>query len=134
VIEFDLPGFAKHVATSMSVNVDEAEKFALKLAAALVAHEAKRVIGTYDPEYKWPQLQPETQAERAHLGFPPNEPLLRTGGTSRFDKLRDHGARPRGLGWRERQLGTSTIPPRPFLSGAAAHEEKDGRSSAPPLK
>ena len=54
-----------------------AEEFALKLAAAMVTAEGKRVLGTY--EYKWPQLQADTQAERVRLGFSPNEPLLRSG-------------------------------------------------------
>ena len=41
-------------------HVDRAEEFALKLAGAMVTAEAKRVLGSYD--YRWPQLQPDTQA------------------------------------------------------------------------
>jgi hypothetical protein len=60
VIQFDdIPAFAAHVRT-MTANVDRAEEFALKLAGAMVTAEAKRVLGSYD--YRWPQLQPDTQA------------------------------------------------------------------------
>lgn len=41
------------------------------------ATEAKRVIGTY--EYGWPQLAERTQETRAYIGYPENEPLLRSG-------------------------------------------------------
>ena len=86
--------------------------------------EAKKVIGTY--LYGWPQLAPSTQADRVHHGYAANEPLLRTG------EMRDSiehktTIEPYGsagvLGsyslialWQE--MGTSRIPPRPFLGGA----------------
>jgi hypothetical protein len=38
---------------------------------------AKAAIGTYT--YGWKQLAESTQTERASLGYPPNEPLLREG-------------------------------------------------------
>jgi hypothetical protein len=39
--------------------------------------EAKAAIGTYT--FGWKQLAASTQTERAKLGYPPNDPLLREG-------------------------------------------------------
>jgi hypothetical protein len=39
--------------------------------------EAKAAIGTYT--FGWKQLAASTQAQRAALGYPPNQPLLREG-------------------------------------------------------
>ena len=88
----------------------------------VVEEAAKTVIGTY--EYGWPQLAASTQADRTAKGYPPNEPLLRTG------QMRDSIAHLSALSvagadglvysddiialWQE--LGTSRgIPPRSFL-------------------
>lgn len=87
-----------------------------------VETEAKTVIGTYD--FGWQQLAASTQADRAAQGYPPNEPLLRSG------EMRDSiisASAPTGVGaeglvyssdikavWQE--MGTSKgIPPRSFL-------------------
>lgn len=87
----------------------------------IIEEEARRVIGTYD--YGWPQLKPATQAQRVRLGFPANEPLLRTG------ELRDSisHAVEGDVGYVfstsriavYQELGTAHIPPRSFLRGAA---------------
>jgi hypothetical protein len=74
---FTLETFARFVAMEMTDNVGEARKLALAAATGMVLKEAKRVIGTYD--YNWPQLAPATQEDRAHKGYPANEPLLRDG-------------------------------------------------------
>jgi phage gpG-like protein len=91
-------------------------------AARIVEQEAKRLIGTYDAQPQWPQLTTATQEDRAKHGFAANEPLLRTG------ELRDsieHNSSPTvaHIGsnnmkavWHE--IGTRTVPPRPFLSTA----------------
>jgi hypothetical protein len=124
-----LADFAKHL-TGIIAYADHAEHHALEHAARIVETEAKRVIGTYD--YGWPPLAPATQADRARKGFSADEPLLRTG------EMRDsiqHTVYRRGAGfgaheaevgsnndkavWQE--LGTSTIPARSFLAGAAVH-------------
>lgn len=93
---------------------------ALERCGKLVTREVYRVIGSYD--YGWPQLAESTQNQRESLGFEPNEPLLRTG------RMRDtiwfkvqHNEVTIGTDdqiaiWQE--LGTSRIPPRPFLEGA----------------
>jgi phage gpG-like protein len=102
------------------------EHAALETIGKLVQHEAQRVIGTYD--YGWPQLAEATQADRVRKGFPANEPLLRTGEMERSIEHKVEG-RTVHIGsdndkalWHE--LGTRTIPPRPFLSGAMAQKEK----------
>lgn len=99
----------------------------LEKACVILETEAKRVIGTYD--YQWPQLAPSTQADRARKGFPPNEPLLRTG------ELRDSIGHTVGHGeaWVGsnskiavyQELGTRTIPPRSFLSGAVSAKQEE---------
>jgi hypothetical protein len=123
VREFSLTGFAG-LLTTMSVSMHVAHHVALEHAALIVETEAKRVLGTYD--YDWPQLAESTQDERGYLGFPDNEPLLRTG------ELRDSiehtvetkaahvGSNNDKAVWQE--LGTTTIPARSFLAGAAAHK------------
>jgi Bacteriophage HK97-gp10, putative tail-component len=126
--EFDLASFAAFVTEELVDNVERAREEALELGAKAIAGEAKRVIGTY--AYRWPQLAPATQADREHQGFPANEPLLRTG------EMRDSihytiikpgveaeiGSDSDIAVWQE--LGTATIPPRPFLSASAARLEK----------
>jgi HK97 gp10 family phage protein len=104
----------------LKLEVDHINHTALERAAKIVEKEAKDVLGTY--RYGWPQLAPSTQKEREKQGFAPNEPLLRTG------EMRDsiqhssdhHEAR---IGSNSdialyQELGTSKIPPRPFLQGA----------------
>jgi phage gpG-like protein len=101
---------------------DKATHAALEIAARIVEAEAKRLIGTHDAG--WPALKPETIARKA-TG---DSPLLETG------ELRDsiqHNSsptvahigtnNPKGV-WHE--LGTSRVPPRPFLSTALKNKEK----------
>jgi HK97 gp10 family phage protein len=117
---FTLAEFATYIG---ALNVDHAKNQALKIACQLVAGEARRVIGTYD--LGWPQLKESTQADRERKGYPPNEPLLRSG------ELRDsieytikEPGRLAEVGSNSdiavyQELGTSTIPARSFLAGAA---------------
>jgi hypothetical protein len=94
---------------------------AIAAACQMIADEAKRVIGSYD--YNWPQLAASTQDDRVHKGFPANEPLLRTGSmraSIQWNASGNTGA----VGSNSdiavyQELGTSRIPPRPFLMGAA---------------
>jgi hypothetical protein len=89
-------------------------------ACEMVCAEAKRVIGTYD--YGWPQLSPETLA---HKFF--NTPLLETGEMRASIEWNSSGneghvgSNNDKAVWQE--LGTSKIPPRSFLAGAAQHME-----------
>jgi len=96
---------------------------AMEKGCRILEDEAKAAIGTYRDGYNWPQLADSTQEERARLGYPPNEPLLRTG------ELRDsikHTVESADLGFvgtndavaKYQEFGTSKIPPRPFLGGA----------------
>lgn len=101
----------------------------LEEACQLVEKEAKDVIGEYRAGYNWPQLAQSTQEERARLGYPPNEPLLREGDlrasiehTVAWD-AGYVGSNSKIAVYQE--LGTSKIPPRPFLGGAAAAKEKE---------
>jgi HK97 gp10 family phage protein len=103
----------------------------LEHAGQVVEDEAKRLIGTYDYDPKWPELADATKEDRVKHGFSEDEPLLRTG------KLRDSihhkvesSAHTVHIGsdedvavWQE--LGTSHIPPRTFLKGAMLNKEKE---------
>lgn len=113
--------------TQITVAFELARHEALDHACRIVKEEAKGVIGTY--EYGWPQLAPSTQEQRARLGFAANEPLLRTG------DLRDsishyvegdtgYVGSPSKIALAQ-ELGTSKIPPRSFLGGAARAKEAE---------
>lgn len=117
--ELTLDEFAMLLGT-LPLEVMHENHEALEHAARIVEKEAKDVLGTY--RYGWPQLAPSTQEDRERQGFPANEPLLRTG------EMRDsiehssdqHEAR---IGSNNdvavyQELGTRSIPPRPFLQGA----------------
>jgi HK97 gp10 family phage protein len=104
----------------------KATEAAVSVAAQIVAAKAKSYIGTY--QQPWPQLTASTQEDRVKHGFAANEPLLRTG------ELRDSiewkvvsqveahvGSNNQKAVWQE--LGTRTIPPRPFL-GPAVHQNE----------
>src|ERR1700730_3102090 len=97
-------------------------------ACELICAEAKRVLGTEG--YDWPQLSPATLAHKMQSGM-----LLETGALrasiewnssgneghvgSNFDRAVFH------------EFGTSKIPPRPFLAGAAmAMEDKIHKMAA----
>jgi phage gpG-like protein len=89
-------------------------------ACRLVCAEAKRVIGEgYDD---WPPLQPETLARKMM-----NTPLLETGELRASIEWNSSGneghvgSNSDKAVWHE--LGTSRIPPRSFLVGAALHME-----------
>jgi hypothetical protein len=112
-----------------AVAVEIWREHSLEKACKKVKGEAQRVIGTYD--YGWPQLAESTQEERKRLGFPPNEPLLRTGEMRdsieyTVDRVELEGY----VGSNDpiavhQELGTSRIPPRSFLGGAARAKEDE---------
>jgi hypothetical protein len=110
------------------VEIDKAEREALEKACVVVEDEAKRVLGTYD--YGWPELAEATQTEREKQGYSANDPLLRTGELR--DSIEHHviDSREAEVGSNNdaavyAELGTITEPPRPFLSGAAAHKGQE---------
>ena len=107
----------------------EMKKHALERCAVVVEKAAKDKIGEYQPAAgpfaTWAPLADSTKAQRRSLGFPEDEPLLRTGA------LRDsieHQVDARG-GQAEigsdsdiavyQEMGTNKIPPRSFLGSAA---------------
>lgn len=118
--------------------IHEARLEALDAIGAVLCGEAKRLIGTAALE----DLKPATQRDRERQGFAPNEPLLRTGelrDAIEYQVVSDHEVQigiPEGLNhsgsgatvgeiglWQE--IGTATIPPRPFLAGAAARKGQE---------
>lgn len=96
----------------------------LEYAGQVVEDEAKRLIGTYDYDPRWPELADATKKDRVDQGFPENDPGLRTG--EMRDSIHHHVDRPRHtvhigsdndhLVWFE--LGTVHQPPRTVLKGA----------------
>ncbi len=126
-VTFDSPlAFALHLAERAAA-VEVAIHEGLDLAAAVVEREAKDQIGSYQdatgPFPAWQELAASTKADRVRQGYPENEPLLREG------DLRDSiahevsgleaviGSESDIASYQE--LGTTTIPPRPFLGPAA---------------
>lgn len=114
--EFTIPEFVRHIA-ALSVAMPMAEHHALERAASIVEKEAKDLIG-HEHDF-WPPLAESTLERKAA-----NTPLLETGEMrdsiehvvvshkeahvgSNNDKAVYH------------ELGTSRIPPRPFLGRAA---------------
>jgi hypothetical protein len=117
--------FAKLLSDAAIAN--EAEGEGVLKACRLVQKTAKSYIGSYDHPGNWAQLAQATQEDRVRQGFAANEPLLRRG------EVRDsiqtdapHRSWLETWGYiysndpiaRYMELGTSTIPPRPFLSTA----------------
>lgn len=109
-----------------AASLEAVQLHVLEQSAKLIQHQAQRAIGTYD--YGWPQLAESTQAERARLGFPENEPLLRTGELERSIEHRVVSPWEAAVGsdhqvavWQE--LGTTRIPARSFLAATAVLKE-----------
>jgi phage gpG-like protein len=110
--------------STLGLEMQHANHEALEKCGVLIDEDSKKAIGTYD--YGWPQLAESTQKQREHLGFTPNDPLLRTG------ELRDSiqhkvshdevsiGSDNQKAVWHE--VGTSRAPPRPFLSETLARK------------
>jgi len=101
-------------------------RYAMIRACVLVQSDAMLRIGHYQaavgPFPKWQQLAAETQAERARLGYTPNDPLLRTGDLARSIQFTIEGDT--GYVGSDdpvavyQELGTARIPARPFLGPA----------------
>jgi HK97 gp10 family phage protein len=124
VREFSILGFVEHLA-ALSVALPMAEHKALETAAVIVEDTAKGYIG--EEHSWWPPLAESTLAKKNA-----NTPLLETG------EMRDSiehtvGDKEAQVGSNlERavfhELGTSKMPPRPFLAHAAyakGHEVAD---------
>ena len=104
----------------VSHQIGKSESKIIARGCVMIQTEAKRVIGTY--EYGWPTLAPSTLEKKSA-----DTPLLETGGLR--DSIEWNASEHEGrVGtnddkavWQE--LGTSRIPPRSFLVGAAVREE-----------
>lgn len=123
---FDLQGFAAHLA-SLTVAVAAEEHHALERAAVIVEREAKAEIGVYQgqkgPFKAWAELAEATKADRVKKGFSENDPLLRTGDmrdtiNHQVSGKEAHVGSDSDIAVYQ-ELGTSRIPPRSFLGGAA---------------
>jgi hypothetical protein len=115
---------AAELFSTLGLEVEHHNHRALDKVGQVVTQEVYRVIGTYD--YGWPTLAESTQSDRESHGFPADEPLKRTG-AMRDSVWYKVGHKEVTIGtdnqiavWQE--LGTSRIPPRPFLQGAAQHK------------
>ncbi len=117
--EFTLPGFIAHLG-SLVVLMPTVEHGAMEHAAQIVEKEAKDVIGTY--RYGWPTLAESTLARKSA-----DTPLLETGAMRDSIEHSVTGPRTAHVGSNDQnavyqELGTSKIPPRSFLMGAAIHK------------
>jgi HK97 gp10 family phage protein len=116
----ELSAFFGKVSKSTDSHINES----LDKAGKIIRDEAKRVIGTYD--YDWPKLKEET-IKRKLTG---DSPLLETGELrASIESHLDAGAKRVYIGSnnpkaRYHELGTSRIPPRSFLMGAAVAKYK----------
>lgn len=106
---------------------------ALDTAAAVIEHEAKREIGTYQrsdmgPYEAWPELAESTKAERVRQGYSENDPLLRSGELRDSISRETHGLEAVVGSDSDvmvyQEFGTRTIPPRPVLGLAAVRSHE----------
>lgn len=115
---------ASDLFTRVQLSAPQAQRASLKKAAEIVQKEAKRVIGTYD--YGWPPLKEETIARKGA-----DTPLLESGELrDSIEKYIDYGAGQAYVGSNNpkatfHELGTSRIPARSFLAGAAQAKEHE---------
>lgn len=94
---------------------------------------ARDMFGHYEHEGNWPQLSPVTQADRERLGFPANEPLLRTGDlrdSYSYDLMVTPSVIFLMVGSDDvrsifHELGTAEMPPRPVLMPTAKAFEQE---------
>lgn len=124
---FSLSDFATALLTAGPL-IEAAQHEMLELQCEAIEARAKSYIGNYNHPGNWAQLAQATQEDRVRRGFAANEPLLRTG------DLRDSimHAVVHNVGYvfsnsaiaRYQELGTVSIPPRPFLSTAAMEMEQ----------
>ena len=109
------------------------DRRALRQAARLLQKHAKAKFGEYQPQagsfVAWAQLAQSTMDERARLGYPEDEPLLREG-ELRASIERQSDDREAQVGSNDdimvlQELGTSRMPPRSVLgsTGVECAEE-----------
>ena len=121
----DLEQFAREM-SSASASIATGLESNFRVIVKEIEETAKEEIGIYQPAYgafdAWAPLAESTKADRVRLGYSEDEPLLRSG------ELRDSiesevvglaaivGTRSEIGLWQE--VGTTHIPPRPFIGPA----------------
>ena len=126
-----LGDFALHL-VKVQAAVKVAEHQGLKRVAQLIETTAKDELGNYQGEIgpfpAWAQLADSTEEQKARMGYPVGAPLVATGemrdnisheviGTNAVIGSPDDRAI-------YQEMGTPTIPPRPFL-GPAVYTNKE---------
>ncbi|MBB3175411.1 HK97 gp10 family phage protein [Endobacter medicaginis] len=121
--EMTLAGFAERLERA-ALEYELLQRELLDQVGDAVAADAKSRIGTYDGN-EWPALAESTIADRVRRGYSPDEPLLRTGqlrDSIQHEVDGDTVTVGSGLDIAAYQeLGTSRIPPRPFIAPAMMH-------------
>lgn len=123
----------------MTLAVKEAERLAMEKATRIVQREAKREIGHYQDQagqfVAWAGLADSTLADKDRKGYGTPDPLLRTGDMR--DSIERRVEQSGFLGVTEgavgsdsdiavyQELGTSKMPPRSFLGGAAFRKAEE---------
>lgn len=121
---------AKWLSTDLTDEIEARNRDALRKACDMVRDEARNLIGTYNAG-DWPQLLAATQKERVRLGYPANEPLLRSGALR--DSIVSEILIEGHLGEvgsddpvaRYMEFGTATVPARSFLLTAYLRKEQE---------
>jgi phage gpG-like protein len=108
----------------------DAKDFVVLPKRWIVARKARGMIGHEQPY--WQGLAAATIADKIRMGFPAPAPLLRTGDLKRSIKVDapyHNGNETWGFVYSDspyakyQELGTSSIPPRPFISLAAMGQQ-----------
>jgi len=123
----DLEQFAREM-SSASASIATGLEAGFRVIVKEIEETAKEEIGVYQPAYgpfdAWVPLAESTKADRVRKGYTEDDPLLRSG------ELRDSieseviglaaivGTKSEIGLWQE--VGTSNIPPRPFIGPAYA--------------
>ncbi len=128
---FTLGEFAARLA-GMSADVKAAEEEIVVRGCKMIQKTAKGMIGHEQPY--WPALAPATIEDKQRKGFKVPAPLLRTGemrDSIQVNAPLDENGVTVGYVFSDsviakyQELGTSKIPPRPFLGAAAMGRERD---------
>jgi phage gpG-like protein len=118
--------FIRHL-EAMQAEVSAEITRSVTIAAKMIQREAWEAIGHYQlsagPFPAWAELADSTRAQRRHLGFSEDEPLLRSGELrasiqySVMGYAAVIGSNSDVAVWQE--IGTRRIPPRSFLGASA---------------
>ena len=120
----NLSEFVSRLERIADLEIPEAKRVALSVSGHIIEEKAKELIGHYNDFPEWPQLADSTKKERERLGWPPNDPLLRSGDLRESighetisDNIETVGSTSDIMIYQE--FGTKTIPPRPVIGPAS---------------